>query len=69
MICMDSIDVVILNNVIIKKLLTRVIYNTPYTINHDGSIQFHCVEEIKKLLLNDGEIQVYELLLQYYGKI
>jgi hypothetical protein len=51
-----------------RKILTRAIYNTPYTINYDGTIQFHCVEEIKKLLLVE-EKQIYMLLLQYYGKI
>jgi hypothetical protein len=53
----------------IRKILTRAIYNTPYTINCDGTIQFHCVEEIKSLLLVEEEKQIYILLLQYYGKI
>ena len=52
-----------------RKILTRAIYNTPYTINYDGSIQFYCVEEIKNLLLVEEEKQIYMLLLQYYGKI
>ena len=65
----DRIDLSQITDDIMRKILTRAIYNTPYTINYDGTIQFHCVEEIKELLLIEEEKQIYMLLLQYYGKI
>jgi hypothetical protein len=65
----DRINLSQITDDIMRKILTRAIYNTPYTINYDGSIQFHCVKEIKSLLLVEEEKQIYMLLLQYYGKI
>ena len=65
----DRIDMSQINDDNMIKILTRIIYNTPYTINYDGTIQFHCVEKIKELLLIEEEKQIYMLLLQYYGKI
>ena len=67
-ISLDKIDMSKITDDIMKKILTRAIYNTPYIINYDGTIQFHCVEEIKELLIEE-EKQIYMLLLQYYGKI
>ena len=68
-ISLDKIDISKITDDIMRKILTRSIYNTPYTINYDGTIKFHCVEEIKELLLIEEEKQIYMLLLQYYGKI
>ena len=65
----DRINLSQITDDIMRKILTRAIYNTPYTINYDGSIQFYCVEEIKNLLLVEEEKQIYMLLLQYYRKI